>query len=332
MKIGLSLGISPREPITHTVEVVQEAEALGFDSVWLADVQLSMKDCFSALTLCAVHTSTIELATGVTNPVTRHPTTIANAFTALQELSEGRAIIGIGTGWTAVFSIGLRPSTIAQLEADILAIRSLCAGEEVSGEGDAVYRLVTAKGPIPIFVAANQPHMLRLAGRVADGAILMGGANTEFTAWQIDHVRQGAEEAGRRLEDIKLHLWAAIAVSDDREEAIDDVRHWVASQAETFSQWKKLPDFLKPFGLEFEHASQSYDRLEHMSRHAGHRDAVSPELVDYLALVGPADRCLERIRELGALGLDGVTLAFRAGGRSKRMRALHEGIIKPMRA
>ena len=79
MKVGLSLGISSREPILHHVEVVQQAEALGFDSVWTADVQLSMKDCSTALTLCAVNTSTIQLATGVTNPLTRHPSILANA-------------------------------------------------------------------------------------------------------------------------------------------------------------------------------------------------------------------------------------------------------------
>lgn len=331
MKIGLSLGISHREPITHNVEVVQAAEELGFDSVWLADVQLSMKDCFSALTLCAVNTSTIELATGVTNPVTRHPTTIANAFTALQELSGGRAVIGIGTGWTAVFSIGLKPATIKQLEQAIVDIRRLCLGEEVLGEDGAPYRLVTAQGPIPIFVAANQPRMLRLSGRVADGVILMGGANKEFTAWQIEHVRQGAEEAGRRLQDIKLHLWAAIAVSDDLEQASDDVSHWVASQAETFSQWRKRPDFLRPFEADFERAAKAYNRLEHMSQHAGHKEVVSPELVDYLAFVGPSEKCLKRIQDLASLGLDGVTLAFRAGGRRARMELLHEQIIKPLK-
>lgn len=331
MKVGLSLGISHREPISHTVEIVQKAEELGFDSVWIADCQLSMKDCFSALILCAVNTSTIELGTGVTNPVTRHPTTIANAFAALQEVSGGRAVIGIGTGWTAVFSIGIKLATIKQLEEAIIAIRKLSSGEEVLGEDGAPYRLVTAQGAIPIYVAANQPRMLRLAGRVADGVILMGGANKEFTTWQIDHVRRGAEEAGRRFEDIKLHLWAAIAVSDDREQAIDNVRFWVASQAETFSKWRELPDFLRPYEQDFERAGKAYDRLEHVSRHARHLAVVSPELVNYLAIVGSADECLERIQKLETLGLDGVTLAFQAGGRVERMEALHEGIIKPLK-
>jgi 5,10-methylenetetrahydromethanopterin reductase len=240
-------------------------------------------------------------------------------------------VIGIGSGWTAVFAIGLKPTTIKQLEEAIVEIRKLCSGEEVVGENGAQYHLLTTQGRMPIYVAANQPRILRMAGRVADGVILMGGASTEFTAWQIDHVRRGAEEVGRRLEDIKLDLWATIAVSDDREQALSEARHWVASQAETFSQWRELPDFLRPFEQDLERAGKAYNRLEHMSRHAGHREVVSPELVNYLAIVGSADECLARIRKLEALGLDGVTLAFQAGGRRERMEVLHEGIIKPLK-
>jgi 5,10-methylenetetrahydromethanopterin reductase len=332
MKVGVSLGISPREPIMHTVEVVQQAEALGFDSAWIADVQLSMKDCFSALTLCAVNTSTIELTTGVTNPVTRHPSTIASAFTGLQELSNGRALIGIGSGWNAVFSVGLKPSTIKHLEDSIIQIRTLCSGEEVSGgEEGRNYRLTTARGAMPIYVAANQPRMLQMAGRVADGVILMGGANKEFTAWQIDHVRIGAEQAGRDMADIKLDLWATISMSDDRAQAIDDVSHWVASQAESFDKWRNLPDFLLPYVEEFKSAAGAYNRLEHMSQHATHKTTVSPELVDYLAVVGTPEQCLARIRDVETLGLDGVTLSFRAGGRQQTMEALSDKIIRHLK-
>jgi len=331
MHIGLSLGISSREPILHNVEVVKSAEALDFDSVWIADVQLSMKDCFSALALCAINTSKIKLSTGVVNPITRHPSIIANSFTALNELSNGRALIGIGVGWTGVFPIGLKPATIKQMEESVIAIRNLCSGEEVPGGERGPYRMVTGQGPIPIYIAANQQRMLRMSGRVADGVILMGGANEEFTRWQIDLVREGAEQVGRSMDDIKFHLWTNISLSADRDKAREDVSHWVTSQAETFSKWRKLPDFLEPFKSDFESASKAYDRLEHMSQHAKHKTAVSGELIDYLALVGTAEECLERIRNLSKLGLDGVTLSFRAGGRQERMEEIHEGIIKPLK-
>ena len=333
MKVGMSLGISPREPISHTVQVVQDAERLGFDSVWIADVQMSMKDCYIALALCAVNTSTIMLSTGVTNPVTRHPTTLANGFTALNEVSNGRAIIGLGTGWTGVYSIGLKPAKIAYLEESINNINTLCGGGEVAGVDGKPYRLVTATGKIPIYVAANQPRILAMCGRVADGVILMGGANVEFTKWQMDHVRRGAQEVGRDVSEIKFDLWTNIAISDNRDQARDDVSHWVASQAETFNKWKQLPEFLVPFKEDFQRAGESYNRLEHMSSHASHKQSVSPEFTDYVALVGSAEECLERIHELEALGLNGVTLAFRAGGggRLARMEEISQGIIKHLK-
>jgi len=333
MKVGISLGISPREPISHTVQVVQNAEGLGFDSVWIADCQMSMKDCYIALALCAVNTSTIMLSTGVTNPVTRHPTTLANGFTALNEVSNGRAIIGLGTGWTALYSIGLKPAKIAFLEESINDINTLCEGGEVTGADGKPYHLVTATGKIPIYVAANQPRILAMCGRVADGVILMGGANVEFTKWQMDHVRRGAEEVGRDISEIKFDLWTNIAISDDRDQARKDVSHWAASQAETFNKWKHMPEFLVPFKEDFRRAGESYDRLEHMSSHASHKQSVSPEFIDYVALVGNAAECLERIQELEALGLDGVTLAFRAGagGRLARMEEINQGIIKHLK-
>jgi 5,10-methylenetetrahydromethanopterin reductase len=333
MKIGTSLGISQREPISHTVEVVQNAEKLGFDSAWIADVQMSMKDCYTALPLCAVNTSDILLATGVTNPITRHPSTIACSFTALNEVSNGRAVIGLGSGWTAVHQVGLKPSKIKNLEVSINNIHAMCEGKEVEGPHGDPYRLVTATGRIPIFVAANQPKILQMVGRVADGAILMGGANVDFTGWQIDQVRKGAEEVGRDFNEIEIHLWAAISMNEDRDMARDDVSHWAASQAESFATWKMRPDFMAPFEEDFDRAHAAYDKLEHMSSHSSHKTTVSPEFIDWVSLVGTPDDCLENIKELEKLGLHGVTLAFRAGGmgRLARMEQISDQLIKHLK-
>jgi hypothetical protein len=94
-----------------------------------------------------------------------------------------------------------------------------------------------------------------------------------------------------------------------------------------------LPEFLHPFKEDFQRASDSYNRLEHMSSHAGHKSSVSPEFTDYVAIVGSAEECLEQIRKLDVLGLNGVTLAFRAGagGRLARMEEISEGIIRHLK-
>ena len=331
MKIGTSLGISPREPITHTVEVVKNAENLGFDGAYFTDVQLSMKDCFAAMTLCAVNTSKIKLGTGVTNPVTRHPSTLACQFAGLKELSNDRAILGLGTGWTGVYPIGLKPASIKFLEESIVNIRALSEGQEVAGgEGGEPYRMTIANGKFPIFVAANQPRILKMCGRVADGVILMGGASEEFTQWQINLVREGADEVGRDFNEIELHLWAAIGINEDPAKSRDDVSHWAASQAETFSKWKQLPDFLQRFKTDFDRAGAAYDRSHHLSSNAEHKSVVSDDFIDFVAFTGDADRCLERVKNLGELGLHAVTLSFRAGsgGRLARMEEISEQIIQ----
>jgi 5,10-methylenetetrahydromethanopterin reductase len=324
--LGLSLGVSPRESFWHTVEIVKKAEECGFESVCVTDVPLSMKDCYVALALCAVNTSKIKLGTGVTNPITREPATTANAISAIQELSGGRALLGLGAGYSAVYPVGLGPATAQQVEETIHYIRTLCEGRTYVREGLSI-QLATAQGSVPIFLAANQPRMLRLAGKLADGVILMGGANVEFTQWQLEHVREGAREAGRSLEEVVVDLWFALSVSDDRERALDDVRPWVVSQADTFSRYKTLPDFLKPFREDIARAGRAYERLEHLSRHARHKGVVSDELVRALAVAGPAEECLNRLNELSALGIDRMTLALLAGGRQERLRVIAEQIM-----
>jgi 5,10-methylenetetrahydromethanopterin reductase len=322
---GISIGISPRESFEHTVEIVKTAERLGFDSVWIADVHLSMKNCFIGLALCAVQTERILLGTGVLNPVSRHPVVLANAMSGIQELSRGRAAIGIGGGYSSVYPLGLKPATIDQMRQSILLMRALMAGETYEYEGVPIGMTVGKPG-VPIYVAANQPRMLRLAGEVADGAILMGGANAEFTRWQIEQVRQGAAAAGRNPDAIKLDLWFSMSVSDDRDQAEDDVRPWVASQADTFHRWKELPGFLEPYREDFARAAAAYNRLEHVSRHAEHKQAVSRTLVNMLAVAGTPAECRQRLHELSGLGLNRMTVAIIGGGRQERMRVIAEQI------
>jgi 5,10-methylenetetrahydromethanopterin reductase len=88
-----------------------------------------------------------------------------------------------------------------------------------------------------------------------------------------------------------------------------------------------------PFKEDLQRAGESYNRLEHMSSHAAHKHSVSPEFIDFVALVGTAKECLQRIRELERLGLNGITLAFRAGagGRQARMEEIHDGLIRHLK-
>ena len=102
MAVPVHVGLLPNRPIAEVATLAQRAEALGFRGIWVADSQSIFRDAFAALTLSAAHTRTIVLATGVTNPVTRHPASLACSFATLDELSGGRVVLGIGVGESSV--------------------------------------------------------------------------------------------------------------------------------------------------------------------------------------------------------------------------------------
>ena len=102
------IGVVAQERVDSVAALAAEAEALGFGGIWVADSQHVFRDPWAALALAAARTHRIRLATGVTNPVTRAPAVTACAVATLDELSGGRAVLGIGVGESAVHNLGLR--------------------------------------------------------------------------------------------------------------------------------------------------------------------------------------------------------------------------------
>ena len=115
--------------------MARAAEDLGYGGVWLADSQCVMRDAYTIMSLIAAQTSRISVATGVTNAITRHPAVLANSWATLDEISGGRAVIGIGVGESSIRTLGLRPDRLADLEVKITTLRALINGEEVEWEG-----------------------------------------------------------------------------------------------------------------------------------------------------------------------------------------------------
>lgn len=322
---GLSLGVSHREPISHAVEVLQEADRRGIDCAWLLDSQLIMKDVHVVLALAAAGTGRLRLGTGVTNPLTRHLTVTAGAACALQEVSGGRFLLGLGAGDSAVFPLGLRPASVKTCEETLATLRTLLRGEDVS-QGGHLFRLKTAR-PVPLFFAASQPKMLRLAGRAADGVIILGVAVPEVVERQIEHVREGALEAGRGPGDVFLDLWLTLSVTESGSGALEDVRSWASTKARWLDTWESLPPALRPFKEEMARAAADYDFGEHLAVKAAHKQAVSDEFAATLAIAGTPEEGASRLREFLRLGVDRITVTLLSGGRMERLRLLCEEVI-----
>ena len=186
---------------------------------------------------------------------------------------------------------------------------------------------MAARRQIPIYVAASQPGMLRLAGAKAAGVILMGAADPDFCRWQLDHIYEGAATAGRDRAELTIDLMVTMSCKDDEAAALADVRAWATSQAATFHPWKAMPPGYERFRAEFKAASEQYHLVDHLSLHAEHKTAVSDEFVRSVAIAGDEATCIRRLGELVALDIDRVTFALLSGGRLGRMEQIASRIL-----
>lgn len=325
------MGVSPREPLKNVSELAAMADQKGFEAMWFIDFQLGMKDVYAAMNMAALASENVHVGAAVTNLVTRHPTVTANATTALDELTDGKAMLGLGAGWSAVYGAGGQPSKLPELSEGIDQFRELFTGEERELFGTSV-QLAAAQRQIPIYLAVSQPGMLRLSGQKCDGAILMGAADPEFCNWQLQYIYEGLEKAGRDRSELTIDLLVTMSVDDEEEKALSDVRAWATSQAATFDVWKRMPPAWERFRDEFAAANSGYHLVDHLSRHAGHKKVVSDEFVKSVAIAGTEAQCIAKLQELAALDIDRITFALLSGGRQRRLSELADKIIPAVNA
>lgn len=306
MALELGLGLFPTEPPARIVEVAREAETLGYSHIWMGDSQAIWREVYVNLGAAAMATQRIVLGTGVTNPVTRHLSVTASALATLGELTGGRVALGIGAGDSAVETVGNRPSRLAALETAIHTLRQLLAGGEVDlGQGAMRLDWVTNQR-VPIIIGASGPRLLRLAGKVADGAIILVGTAPEYLQGAFDCIRQGAQEAGRDLEaeGFKTICWTPCSIDADGDAARAHVKSHVARVL-------KRP---LPFILSAEDQAvvtkiyEHYEYYQHMVVGADHSDLVPDRLVPKFAIAGTVAECREQVAQLAASGIHQVSI------------------------
>jgi len=176
--VDWSVNLMAKAPIGEIVELAVLAEQLGYTRCWLFDEGMMTRDVFVTLAAIAEHTSTIKIGPGITNPYTRHPGTTAAAIASLDEMSGGRAFVGIGAGGgLALGPLAVDRTQPLKVVADaVLAMRRLFAGEAVTMTSETFAlnnaRLGYARPDIEIIMAGRGPRMTELGGRIADGFYL----------------------------------------------------------------------------------------------------------------------------------------------------------------
>jgi len=284
------------------IETCRAAEAAGFTHLWFPDSQLRTGDVFINVLTALQHTERAVAGTLLVNPVTRHPSVIAGSIATVDLYAPGRVLLGLGAGDTAVWQIGLRPARLAETERAVRVIRGLLAGEGVPLGWTAPSRLEHAR-PVPVIVAGSGPKTLRMAGRVADGAVIRVGTDPELVQWGYDEFRQGALEAGRDPESLFVAGHFHTVIHDDPDLVAARGKVMAAGYYEVNpGLWHRLgltwpcapvQDILKEVRPDFHHA---YD----MDLAAHHVAAIPVEVARRFCLMGTAAQVRAQIETLVA--------------------------------
>ena len=230
MTLRTGLLLLPSRRADEMVELAARAEALGYDDVWLADERF-FREVYSLLAVCARHTKRVRLGPCVTDPYSRHPALTAMAIATLDEIAEGRAALGIGAGVSGLRELGIDSTKSATaIREAIQLIRRLLAGEAVTVKGEQVslhdgrLDFTPLRADVPIYVASQRAAGCRVAGRVADGAIMQGALAEPLVRFFRETVHGAAREAGRDPARIDLVARLNVCVHDDRRVAGDVMR------------------------------------------------------------------------------------------------------------
>ena len=326
MPVSFHLGILPNRPLADFVDWVPRAEALGFSGVWVADSQSVFRDAFMALTLFAERTDNMALATGVTNVTTRHPAVLAHSFATLDEYSGGRALLGIGVGDSAVFTIGEKPARLRRLEQVIDVLRRLLAGEEVNFDGKDI-KTSWPPRKVPVVIACTGPKSLQLAGRIAEGVLFQVGADAQLVRYAQKNIAIGAHQAARDPASIKLYQRLACAVSADREQVRAEARGYASVAASTI--YKAVPHADMPADLlqDLRVMKEKYDYQQHGSMDAAQAGLITDRILDAVAVTGTPDEVIPRLRELTALGIDNFVLPIATKHPDQVINTLAEEVL-----
>ena len=316
--VAFSGGLPPAD----IVEAVKLAEALGYESAWVAEGHGG--DQFAILSACAVSTRRILLGTSISSVFVRSAPTIAMAAASVDQLSHGRFVLGLGSS----HRVQVEPEhgipfvqPTRRLRETIEITRRLLRDGVVSyrGEAIAIERFDLWFPPfrreIAIYLSALFPTMLEITGEIGDG-VLLTWPTLPAIGRAREHLAIGARRAGREPRDVDLGSLMPCYIASTRHEARDGMRAAVGFYAGFFPRYNRL---LAEAGFEdaVRAIKEAFER--------GGRDAaakvVPDDLVDAVALAGTPAECRARIDEYRRAGLALPIISPRVSGPAGRNAA-----------
>jgi 5,10-methylenetetrahydromethanopterin reductase len=275
-------------------------EELGFDTLWHSNERF-YREMWVRMTVSAMVTERIRLGGAVVDPFAVHPAITAQSLATVAELSGGRATLALGAGGSGFPMLGIRRDRPARALREALTVmKPLLAGEAVTVEGEAVTARAARlhfppPSPIPLWVATRGDHTLRLAGELADGAIVASYSRPAEVRAALELVGEGARRAGRTLQGVRTMVRVDTCIHEDEAAAYEAGRLMLAKLL-----WSSYPDrrFVERAGLEVPEpverilAERDYDRIPEAA------PLIPEELVAAFSWTGHPRAVVERVTEV----------------------------------
>jgi 5,10-methylenetetrahydromethanopterin reductase len=293
-KFGIALWGA--EPVPALAAHAALAEQVGLESAWIIDSQLLCREVYISLAACLMRTSRLRVATGVTQPATRHLSVVASAAATLHEMAPGRAMLGFGTGFSSLRTIGKPAARIDELERFTAELRNLLDAKPVTFDQGVEGRISWLHQPadVPIHFAASRPRMTRSAGAHADGVILLQGTAPDLVNRAVGWLDEGSAKAGRPSSSVEISCWVPFSQDSDRRRALDRVRARVAGALmQANPEWFDGAERDAIITLK-----NHYEVGDHAVATPAHASIVPDSLVRKFAVAGDAQEVREQLQQL----------------------------------
>ena len=315
-RIGVRLhgGLAPR----RCIELAQIVEANGFASLWFAENPFH-RGVLPAVSACVAATRRIHIGIGVVNPYSRHPSLIAMEFAALDELAQGRALLGIGPGIGAqIERMGFKYRPLATMQDAVHIVRAMLRGDTVTYRGPVFSVEAVALGfrplrpDLPIYMAAMGDRSLELCGRIADGLIVSNMCPPAYTERAVGIVRRGAAGTPRDIAQPNIVQYVPAVIRPDRVEARRAVKAAMGDMLAAFwptnAAWPPVRDtIVRCSGIPKAEVMSALVRL----RGGESADAVLDDrYIDAFAIAGNAEDCLAQAMRYRHAGVAELALTF----------------------
>lgn len=331
MEIWTTGAAAPRA----TMKLAREVEAGGWDGLAVVDSQNLSGDPYVALAMAATVTNRIGLATAVTNSVTRHAAATATAIASVNRVAEGRAVLGIGRGDSALAHLGRAPGKVGHFERYLSQLQAYLRGDAVPfGEidipediapplsalgladapDDSRIRWMAGTQKVPVEVAATGPRVIGIGAVHAERVMFTLGADLDRLAWGIEIAREARRKAGLDPDGVAFGAYINCAAHPD----ISVARRLVRGGLTTFARFNVMHgQTAGPWSeaaLKALHTlRQAYDMNKHTRGDSAQAATLTDDFIDHFAVVDTAAQCIERLKALAGLGLDKLVFGGRIG-------------------